>query len=207
MAVTYDDGTAAELRVNIQERIWENIQADLEVQAARQERRQRAGGVIGNFYLKTVESVTDDDLALPGLRDKLVIVENEHLALRSGDRMIYYAVDQQLVFAVATITGDAKSINQTLFNLPGADDVNVFPIDVDASVKVLEHAVGIESVGLESQPDVKNKLKLVDLYLAITEDEFELLAELVTEVSEDEDELEDELDDDDDDLDDSELDV
>jgi hypothetical protein len=206
MSVTYDDGTATELRVNIQERIWENIQADLEAQAARQERRQRAGG-IGNFYLKTVESVTDDDLELPGLRDKLVIVENEHLPLRSGDRLIYYAVDHQVVFAVATITGDSKSINDTTFNLPGAHDVNVFPLDVDAYIKNLEHAVGIESVELESLPDVRTKLKLVDLFLAITEDEFELLAELVTEVSEDEDEEDDDLDDDDDDLEDSEIEV
>ena len=31
MTVEYEDGTTAELRMNIQERIWENIQAEKEI--------------------------------------------------------------------------------------------------------------------------------------------------------------------------------
>jgi hypothetical protein len=61
----------------------------------------------------------------------------------------------------------------------------------------MENAVTVDSVEFESQSNIKKLLGNSEEYVPITEDEFELLAELLTEVSEEEDD--DDLVDDDED--------
>ena len=68
--------------------------------------------------------------------------------------------------------------------------VRFAPLDVDARALNLEKAVSIDSVEFESQPDIKKLLGDLQAYVPISEDEFELLAELLTEASEDEEEVE-----------------
>jgi hypothetical protein len=78
--------------------------------------------------------------------------------------------------------------------------VLLFTMDIDAQAMNMENAVTLDSVEFESQTNIKKRLNDVDDYVPISEDEFELLAELLTEASEEEDD--DELVDDDEEFDD-----
>jgi hypothetical protein len=66
-----------------------------------------------------------------------------------------------------------------------------FPIDLDAQSTNLDKAVTLDSVELESVTDVKKALGKAGYYTRISEDDFELLAELLTELTEDDDDDED----------------
>jgi hypothetical protein len=51
----------------------------------------------------------------------------------------------------------------------------------------LEKAISLDSVELESVTDVKKALSPAGTYIKISEDDFELLAELLTEITEEDD--------------------
>ncbi len=201
MTVRYDDSSTAELRIDIQERIWENIQAEIEAASATSRRRSPSSAQGVNFYIKAISVVATDDLSMPGLKDTLAIVTETEAetegpnSVQSGDRFIYIALEPQVLVAVATVTGKPTAARGVLYNLPHLEEVWVYPLDVDASVTRLETGISLESVELESQPDFRARLNRPGVTIPITEDEFELLAELLTEISED-----DEFEDDDDEV-------
>jgi hypothetical protein len=104
---------------------------------------------------------------------------------------------------VATATGDpAKAGRKTPKYVSNEDGtMTVIPLDWDAQMIAIANGVDISTVELESQPNFKNLLNQgSNTYLSISEDDFELLAELITEQSEDESEDDDVDDDDDDDI-------
>ena len=67
-------------------------------------------------------------------------------------------------------------------------------MDIDARATKVENAVPVDGIEIESQPDILQMLNDEDTYIPITEDEFEVLAELLTEASEEEDDDEDQAD-------------
>jgi hypothetical protein len=108
--------------------------------------------------------------------------------IRKGDRLLYYAQETHVFFAVVTITGPGKKLKQRGRSKKKDKAVLYFPVDVDAYVIDLAKAVSASTVELESQPKFMNILSESEDYLEINEDEFELLAEILTEVSEEDDE-------------------
>jgi hypothetical protein len=103
--------------------------------------------------------------------------------------LIYYSIENQVFFAVATVTGPPSEPTRR-DNPPDShaeDPVLLFPLDIDAQALNVQNTVAIDGVEFESQPNIKKLLGSIDEYVPITEDEFELLAELLTEASEEED--------------------
>ena len=204
MTVRYEDGTEAELRIGIQERIWENIKADVESSNSTRQRRSAAPTV--QHFIKAVGAITDENLTPTIIRALATPSSRQAPPINIGDRFIYYSIKSKAFFAVATVTDepqemDAKNFVELEFE---ENRVNVFPIDIDAFAVNHQQAVWLDSVELESQPKFKTMLDDPETYLPISEDDFELLAEALTEYVEDSVELEDEddLDDEDDELDD-----
>jgi hypothetical protein len=107
MVVRYADGSEAELNINIQARIWENIVAEQEARAA-SSRHLRQSNKDTTHYIKAVSLPPGEELAFPGWQERVVMAPTPELAhrLKAGDRFIYYAVEAQTFFAVVTITGD-----------------------------------------------------------------------------------------------------
>ena len=190
MTVRYADGSEAELNVNIQARIWENIVAEQEARAA-SSRHLRSSNKDTTHYIKAVSLPPGEELAFPGWQERVVMVPTSELAqrLKPGDRFIYYAVEAQTFFAVVTITGDVFEADpkQHTFTVE-ADRMSFFPTDVDAASADLEHGVTADSIELESYPDFGKLHIESEAFYRISEDDFELLAEALTEITEDEDE-------------------
>ena len=67
MTVRYTDGSEAELNVNIQARIWENIVAEQEAKAA-SSRHMRQSNKDTTHYIKAVSLPPGEELAFPGFR-------------------------------------------------------------------------------------------------------------------------------------------
>lgn len=197
MRVRYEDGSEAELNINIQARIWENIEAEQEAQASRNSRRKsQPGGRQTQHFIK-VATIATEEMLFPGWQERVVMTPDPQQAknIKKGDRLIYYALEAQVFFAVATITGEATEVDpKDYFFQTEAETTLTFPIDKDAVVASLEHGVAYDSMELESYPDFKKLTLRPETFLKISEDDFELLAELLTEVTEveDEDELDDE---------------
>lgn len=193
MTVRYEDGSEAELRIAIQERIWENIKADVESSNAIRDRRA-ASNV--QHFIKAVGAITDENLTPTIIRALATPSSKAAPPINIGDRFIYYSVKSKSFFAVATVTDDPQEMAAKDFvELEFDDDrVNVFPIDIDAFAVNHQQAVWLDSVELESQPKFKTMLDDPETYLPISEDDFELLAEALTEYVEDSVELEDEED-------------
>ena len=191
MMVRYADGTTAELRMNIQQRIWENILAEEEASNSRAVRKaRRYPGKEPRFYIRSFAFLGADET--DDLSRKEYISSTSGQQLQPGDRLIYYAIETQVFFAVVTIT--QASVKRTGSPTTGGDDVtvNVYQIDVDAQAEKLKRAVPIDSVELESQPNFKKLLGESEIYLEINEDEFELIAEMLTEFTEEEEDDEEE---------------
>ena len=190
MTVRYADGSEAELNVNIQARIWENIVAEQEARAA-SSRHLRSSNKDTTHYIKAVSLPPGEELAFPGWQERVVMVPTSELAqrLKPGDRFIYYAVEAQTFFAVVTITGDVFEADpkQHTFTVE-ADRMSFFPTDVDAASADLEHGVTADSIELESYPDFGKLHIEPEAFYRISEDDFELLAEALTEITEDEEE-------------------
>lgn len=199
MTVRYADGSRAELRMEIQERIWQNIQAEREAAAARA--RHRSAGLGVNHFIKTL-SLDEDDFSIPGLRQR-VAAASFATTLNPGDRLIYFAVEPMVFFAVATVTAPPRRAvaKEFMFGDDPDAEINLYPIDVDAHLLTVDAAVSVDSAELESLPNHRTRLRTPDIFLPISEDDFELLAELLMEIDSEDEEL------DDDDLDEADDDV
>ena len=198
MTVRYDDGKIADLRINIQERIWENLQAELAKSSANSG-GQGGGSATGTrFYIKSIQAIADDDLDQNNIKDFLAVFDEEGSKANAGDRFIYLALDQGIIFAVATITGDSVKLKGAAYN--DRTGVNIYPVDIDAFITRVETGIAIDSIELESQPDFLRRLGAPDTVLEITEDEFENVAEILGEVDDDDDEDAVEIDDEEDDV-------
>lgn len=189
MVVRYEDGSEAELNMRVQGRIWENIVAEQEEKDAKEAiRLARLGAIQNKFYIKVISIPDADELMFPGWQERIVLAPNEDAErIRPGDRIIYYALEPQIFFAVATITGEAKEANpKDFFYTIDQPMAYFFPVDMDAFATLLEHGMRADSVELESYPKFRNMRLKPEMFLEISEDDFELLAETLTEVSEDE---------------------
>jgi hypothetical protein len=189
MQVRFEDGSHAELNMDIQQRIWENIQAEVDARSASRSRLHRDRTSTTQFFIKPISILAAEELTFPGWQERVAATGSSEQEIRSGDRLIYYAIEAQVFFAVATITG--ASFESGKNKDEEGRQVQFFPIDLDAHAHNLDKAVTFDSVELESQPNLKSLLNKPDTYIAINEDDFELLAELLTEVAEEEDEDED----------------
>lgn len=190
MMVEYQDGTTAELNIGIQQRIWENILAETEI---KQSRSSRSKGILGmsgtQFFIRPVISLITDQLAVRGFKEHVLEQDVSKHKISKGDRLIYFAIENQVFFAVVTITGEpAKPTSRDRLTEQQSDaSVYLFPVDIDARATQVETAVPVDGIEIESQPDIQGMLNNDDTYIPITEDEFEVLAELLTEASEEED--------------------
>ena len=198
MRVRYtDDGTEAELKIDLQARIWENIAAEYEAKAASRSARaaRRSGVANANHFIKIISVPAVDEMNFPGWPERMVMAPpvDSDIKLQSGDRLIFYAIETQTFFAVATITGEAVAANpKEYFFTVSAETAEFFPLDIDAVSSKLDKGADIDSVELESQPRFKRLRLEAEAFFAINEDDFELLAEALTEVAEDEEEEEEE---------------
>ncbi len=195
MVVRYEDGSEAELNMRVQGRIWENIVAEQQEKDAKEAiRRARLGATQNKFYIKVISIPDADELMFPGWHERIIMALSDDIErVHSGDRIIYYALEPQIFFAVATITGDAKEANpKDYFYTIDQPMAHFFPVDMDAFATLLEHGVRSDSVEMESYPKFRNMRLTSEMFLEISEDDFELLAETLTEVSEDEIEEEEE---------------
>jgi hypothetical protein len=141
-----------------------------------------------------------DELIFPGWAERMVLgpLEGSNITVKPGDRLIMYASESRTFFAVVTITGDSKKANpKDYFFAVNVNSADFFPIDVDATVTRLDNGVEADTVELESQPRFRRLRLDLESYLAISEDDFELLAEALTEMTEeeevDEEEVEEEV--------------
>ena len=198
MTVRYEDGSEATLKMAIQERIWENISSELE-EAHRKQAARRGPAQNTQFFIKAI-SIPTGEILFPGWHERVVMVPTKAQAdtLKPGDRLIYYAIESKVFFAVVTITGNVIEADpkKYLFTTP-AEKAFFFPVDTDAAITSISLAVPYDSMELESQPKFRTLRIEPEAFLPINEDDFELLAELVTELTEsDEDDDEEEEDED-----------
>jgi len=196
MTVRYDDGSFAELKIDVQARIWENIVSEMEVRSlSRARRRRSSSGVETQYYIRSITVAAADDLSLDALHEHTTVNDENKDKIKPGVRLIFYAVEPAVFFAVATVTGYPAEIPEhPAAGQPGAE-VYDYPIDIDAHSDNEDYTVALDSVELESLPNFKELLRRASTYHTINEDDFELLAELLTEVSEeDEEELEEDED-------------
>lgn len=201
MHVRYADGSEADLRIDLQERIWENILVERE--AAKASRRTKRGKKGTGYYIKVVNIPENDELTFPGWPERVIMgpLPETAVHLKPGDRLIFYDMESKMFFAVATITSEGKTANpQKYFFTAVSEDREFFPIDIDTTALMLEHGTPVNAIELESQPNFR-RLKLEpESFLPINEDDFELLAEALSEVAEEEleeDLLDDDFDDED----------
>lgn len=201
MTVRYEDGTVADLNMEIQARIWENIQGEEETRAAARTARQSRSALDSNFYIKSLSMEVEEDLSVPGWRERITVVPPRGPQLKQGDRILYYAVEDRVFFALGTVTGPAlDSVPKGYFYSDAeAEGRQFYPIDLDEQATSLDAAVPLDNAELESVPDFRRQIQKPDTYLSISEDDFELLAEMLTEVTEEEDEDFDEEEDDEED--------
>ncbi|MEM7333713.1 MAG: EVE domain-containing protein [Chloroflexota bacterium] len=191
MTVRYEDGSEADLRISVQERIWENIEAEFrasELKNTKSKKKKRAPvGLDNSFYIKVVSVIEGNDLSYAGWSEKVVMesLKKEDPKMKAGDRLLFYVREVKTFVAVATITGKAKRANPSnYFYKVDAKKMDFFPIDIDASVTHLDTGYTIDSIDLESQPNLKNFTLDEESLLEINEDDFELVAEMITEVVE-----------------------
>ena len=183
MTVQYEDGTSATLRMDIQYRIWENILVEREAAEAKAIKKTRKKVVSQTrHFIKTV-TVDEEELAIPGLKRRICAIMPD-AGLKVGDRLIYFAPELEVFFAVVTLTGEPKKAKAIDYGF-GSDKkakVLLYAIDIDGQIFALENAVSAETVELESMPEHSDKLRMPNQFLPVSEDDFELLAELIVEI-------------------------
>jgi hypothetical protein len=183
MTVEYEDGSTADLSISIQQRIWENIVTEEEAERARTPtKRKKRTTTRTRYYIKPTSMTAVEELSTSSKKEGLPASGRLLATIRRGDRLIYYAQESQVFFAVVTITGPAKKPKGR--GKKKKSSVLFFPLDVDAYVVDLGKALSASSVELESQPKFVDILTTSNDYLKINEDDFELLAEMLAEVSE-----------------------
>ena len=188
MRVRYEDGTEAELNVAIQARIWENIQSERDARAAARTRRRRRDE--GDYYIKTLSLEDEEDISVPGWRERITVVPKDGPTLKPGDRILYYAIEDGVFFALGTVTGKAQSGVPTgfFYSEEEAKRLSFYPIDLDEQTYDAKNGVHLDNAELESLPNYRTLLQEANRYLEISEDDFEFLAEWLTELTEVEDE-------------------
>jgi hypothetical protein len=194
MRVQYEDGEKADLNIEIQRRIWENIVAEEEAKQSRSARiARRLGGMDTRHFIRPITILAAEDLTVSGGQER-ALVKDGGQELRPGDRIIYLTSENQLLFAVATVTGwpTEPTARDLLLEKQGGAPVRLYPIDLDAHAINLDNAIPLDSVELENQAEIRQLLNQIGIYIPISEDEFELIAEMLTEVTEDEEEDEEE---------------
>ncbi|MFT5194852.1 MAG: hypothetical protein ACI85U_001862 [Candidatus Promineifilaceae bacterium] len=197
MTVKYKDGSEFQLRMGIQERIWLNIVAEQEAANSRS-RKKKTTTSKANHYIKSIKSISEGLLNPADITTAVTPTSPQKApVITSGDRFIYYSILEKGFFAVATITGDPKKAKASDYADLNFDEkrIHIYPIDIDAHAGNYEKMIYAEGFELESQPDYREKLTEGEMYLLVSEDDFELLAEALTEFLEVDDE--DELDSDD----------
>jgi hypothetical protein len=192
MQVRYEDGTYAELHMEIQGRIWQNILAEREAEdarAIRAARARRGDGKGTRHFIKSVSLPTVQELMFPGWQERVVMANNPIQAsrIKSGDRLIYYAIETDTFVAVATITSDAFRADpkEYFYNVAIAAS-HFFPVDVDVAAFRPDKGIARDAVDLEEYPELQEQLAMSEGFFGISEDDFELLAELLTELNESE---------------------
>lgn len=196
MTVQYEDGATAELNIGIQQRIWENIVAEEEartsIRAARSVRRSTTNDT--RFFIKPISMLVVEELSYPGWQERVVVAGEEAQNIRPGDRLLYYAIESQAFFAVATITGNSYEATpkDQLYDREADEQVRFFPVDLDVFAHNMENAISLDSVELDNEVEIKRRLGQPDIYIKIGEDDFEMLSDLLTEATEEEDDIEDE---------------
>ncbi|MCB8922799.1 MAG: EVE domain-containing protein [Ardenticatenaceae bacterium] len=193
MLVKYADGSTAELNMAIQARIWENILVEQEAEAAkRSARSSRSSSSKTQHFIKAINLSSPTEMAFAGWAERVIFATPEQAQkIQQGDRIIYYALETQSFIAVATITSPANTADpKDYFYTTDLEEAYFFPVDVDAAANSPEKGVTDDSVEMESQPNFRKMTLAPESYLQITEDDFELLAEILTEIAEeDEDDL------------------
>lgn len=190
MHVRYEDGSEADLNIERQERIWENIAVEIEAQEAKKNTRAGRALSTDQHFIQCISVPDVEELTFPGWPEKVIIARRPEdvAAVKKGDRVIIYLIELQIFYAVVTITNDGvtKKPKDYFYNI---DEQNAlfFSFDIDAEAQSQETAVSIDSVELESYPNLAKMRLEHDAYLKMSEDDFELLAELLTEVTEDDD--------------------
>jgi hypothetical protein len=195
MRVRYSDGEEAELKISVQERIWQNIATEYEARAASKSARRRSAQGTSHF-IKVVTIPAVDELSFAGWAERMIMapLPGNDVFVKAGDRLILYGLESRTFFAVVTITGDSKSANpKDYFFSVNFEEANFFPIDIDATVARPDNGVDVDSVELESQARFRRLRVEAETFLPISEDDFELLAEALTEVTEEEDVDEEEV--------------
>ena len=198
MSVQYEDGTEATLKIAIQERIWENISSEME-EADRKQASRRGSAQNTQFFIKAV-SLPTGEILFPGWHERVVMVPTQEQAekLKPGDRLIYYAIEAKVFFAVVTLTGSVIEADPKKYLFTIAEPkAYFFPVDTDAAITSISLSVPYDSMDLESQPKFRTLRIEAESFLPINEDDFELLAELITELTESDDEDDEDEDEDD----------
>lgn len=199
MDVRFADGTEKTLRMNVQERIWENIVAEQEAAAQKQKKKKsKSSTATGTYYIKTLSISEEADLMIPGLKRRQCIAPLDK-SFKPSDRLIYYAVESKLFFAVVTITAEPKKgkAKDHLFGATMGGKINLYPIDIDAHILTEELAISAEGMELESISNPIEVLTEADMYHIISEDDFELVGEMVMEADAEAEDVDDEVDEDD----------
>ncbi len=188
MRVRYEDGTEADLKIELQARIWENIAVEIEAKEAKKTTRKTALGSNTQHFIQCIKLPDVEELSFPGWPEKVIIARREEdvNTVKKGDRVIIYLIELQAFYAVVTITNDGvtKKTKDYFYNIE-EEEALFFSFDIDAEAISQETAVSIDSVELESYPNLSKMRLEPDAYLKMSEDDFELLAELLTEVVED----------------------
>lgn len=188
MHVRYEDGTETDLNIERQERIWENIAVEIEAQEAKRNTRAGRGLSTDQHFIQCISLPDVEEFTFPGWPEKVVIARRPEdvEAVKKGDRVIIYLIEPQVFYAVITITNDgvSKKPKDYFYNIAENKAV-FFAFDIDAEAPSQETAVSIDTVELESYPKLAKMRLEPDAYLKMSEDDFELLAELLAEVSED----------------------
>jgi len=193
MHVRYHDGKHAELNIAIQGRIWENILAERESGKGQSRSWGSAAHAVpfnAHHFIKVVSVPAVDEMMFSGWHERVVMVNNPIQASRvkPGDRIIYYAIETNGFFAVATITGESfKADPKEYFYTQEMEECDFFPIDVDVAVLSPDMGVSRNGVELEDYRDFERMLGRPETLFSISEDDFESLAEMLTELVDGED--------------------
>lgn len=190
MTVEYEDGTTAELSIHIQRRIWENIRNEQDAQRSRSTRAKRKSKTTSSsFFIRSIKMLDAEQLMVPGMRERGVATEVTRKRIDQGDRLIYYAIENRAFFAVATITGKpSKPTAKDQRTEKKDEELLYFTVDVDARITDFSQAVPFDSIEFEEESKIGDLIGKDGSFVAITEDEFEILAELLTESTEIEEE-------------------
>ena len=197
-----EDGSEAELKIDLQERIWENIADEYEAQVA-----SRTGSVKkpvvsvsspASHYIKIISVPEVEEMVFPGWQEQVIISPpaDSDVKLKTGDHLILYALETQTFFAVASIKGEPIIANpKDYFFKIAAEKAEFFSLDIEAVSSKLEKGADLDSVELESQPLFKRLPLEAEDFIVINEDDFELIVEAITEAAEESEEEDEEADD------------